>query len=171
MLKEKLKEDLKVAMKAGDAPRRMLISMVLAAIQNKELEKRTKLAKTVADTAQLEIESHLNDEETLDVIASEVKRRKDAAAEFNKGGRPELAENERKEAEMLMAYLPEQMSDDEIRVAVKQAIADIRSTGSGQAGAINIKDMGKVIGVVMPKVKGKADGGRVSQIVKEELSK
>ena len=163
MIIDKLKEDQKQALKSGDAAKRVLIGMVMTSIRNKEIEKRTKLAKTISDTAQLDAESKLTDEEVMDVVASEVKRRKDSISEFEKGGRPELAEGERKEMEMLMAYLPEQMSDDDLRVVVKAAIAE--------AGATEVKEMGKVVGSVMSKVKGKADGGRVSQIVKEELLK
>ena len=163
MIIDKLKEDQKQALKSGDAAKRVLIGMVMTSIRNKEIEKRTKLAKTISDTAQLDAESKLTDEEVMDVVASEVKRRKDSISEFEKGGRPELAEGERKEMEMLMAYLPEQMSDDDLRVVVKAAIAD--------TGATEVREMGKVVGSVMSKVKGKADGGRVSQIVKEELLK
>jgi len=161
MLKDTLKEDMKNALKSGDAAKRSLLGMVMSAIKNKELEKRAKLSKTVSDMAQLNAKSQLNDEETLEVIASEIKRRKDSIVEFEKGGRPELAEAERKEAEMLTAYLPEQMSDDELRSIVKDAVA--------KSGATSVKDMGKVIGMVMPQVKGKADGQRVSAMVKELL--
>jgi hypothetical protein len=161
MLKDKLKEDMKNALKAGDSARRTLIGMVLTSIRNKEIEKRTKLSKTITDTAQLDAESQLNDTETMDVITSEVKRRRDSIVEFEKGGRSELAEGERKEAEILMTYLPEQMSDDELRALVQKAIAS--------TGALTAKDMGKVMGLVTPQVKGKADGQRVSTMVKELL--
>jgi len=163
MIIDKLKEDQKQALKSGDAAKRVLIGMVMTSIRNKEIEKRTKLAKTISYTAQLDAESKLTDEEVVAVVASEVKRRKDSISEFEKGGRPELAEGEKKEMDMLMAYLPEQMSDDDLRAVVKAAIAD--------TGATEVREMGKVVGSVMPKVKGKADGGRVSQIVKEELLK
>src|SRR3989344_7438651 len=161
MIIDKLKEDQKQALKSGDAAKRVLIGMVMTSIRNKEIEKRTKLAKTISYTAQLDAESKLTDEEVVAVVASEVKRRKDSISEFEKGGRPELAEGEKKEMDMLMAYLPEQMSDDDLRAVVKAAIAD--------TGATEVREMGKVVGSVMSKVKGKADGGRVSQIVKEEL--
>lgn len=152
---------MKNALKAGDSARRTLIGMVLTSIRNKEIEKRTKLSKTITDTAQLDAESQLNDTETMDVITSEVKRRRDSIVEFEKGGRSELAEGERKEAEILMTYLPEQMSDDELRALVQKAIAS--------TGALTAKDMGKVMGLVTPQVKGKADGQRVSTMVKELL--
>lgn len=161
MLKEKLKEDMKAALKSGDTMKRMLLGMVLSSVKNREFDKRAKLSKTITETTELEKAAELNDEETLEVVASEIKRRKDSVAEYTKGGRPELAEGEQKEADLLMAYMPEQMSDDAIQAEVKKAISE--------TGATSAKDMGKVIGAVMPKVKGKADGNRVSQIVKELL--
>jgi len=147
MFKEKLKEDMKTALKAGDAATRSLIGMVLSAIKNREIEKK----------------SELNDEEVVAVIASEVKKRKDSIAQFEKGGRPELAAVEQKEIDTLMAYLPAQLSDDVVRDVVKSAIAE--------TGATSAKDMGKVIAAVMAKIKGQAEGGKVSQMVKEELPK
>lgn len=163
MLKDKLKEDMKNALKSGDSARRTLIGMVMASIKNKELEKRGKLIKTITDPVKLEAESQLTEQETMDVLASEVKRRRDSVTEFEKGGRPELAESERAEAETLMAYLPEQLSDDALRALVQKAIAS--------TGATTVKDMGKVMAMVKTESKGAADGQRVSTIVKEELSK
>ena len=138
---------MKTALKAGDAATRSLIGMVLSAIKNREIEKK----------------SELNDEEVVAVIASEVKKRKDSIAQFEKGGRPELAAVEQKEIDTLMAYLPAQLSDDVVRDVVKSAIAE--------TGATSAKDMGKVIAAVMAKIKGQAEGGKVSQMVKEELPK
>lgn len=163
MLKDKLKEDMKNALKSGDSVRRTLIGMVMASIKNKELEKRGKLIKTVIDPAQLEAESQLTEQETMDVLASEVKRRRDSVTEFEKGGRPELAESEKAEAEILMTYLPEQISDDALRALVKKAISS--------TGATTVKDMGKVMGALKTELKGAADGQRVSTMVKEDLSK
>ncbi len=163
MIFDQLKEDQKNALKAGDSAKRTLIGMVMTSIRNKEIEKRTKLAKTVTDTAELDVQSKLNNDEVMDVVASEVKRRRDSINEFEKGGRPELAEGEKKEMEILMAYLPAQMSDDELRAIVKDAVA--------KNGAKEAKEMGKVMALVTPQVKGKADGQRVSSMVKEELSK
>ncbi|MBI2062143.1 MAG: GatB/YqeY domain-containing protein [Candidatus Yanofskybacteria bacterium] len=147
MLKEKLQQDVKDALKSGDSKKRMVLGMALSAIKNKEIEKR----------------SELSDDGVVAVIASEIKKRKDAVEQYQKGGRPELAEGERGEAEMLMAYMPEQMSEEDVRSEVKKIIAEI--------GAKDMKEMGKVIGAVMAKVKGKADGQLVSRLVKEELSK
>lgn len=147
MIKEKLAQDQKEALKSGDSSKRTLIGMVLSAVKNKEIEKHGELA----------------DDEVVAVIASEIKKRKDSIAQFEGGGRPELAEGEKKEIEVLMAYMPEQLSDDVVRDEVKKAI-----TETGSAGP---KDMGKVIAAVMAKIKGQAEGGKVSQMVKEELTK
>ena len=163
MLKEKLQQDLKDALKSGNSQKRTLIGMVLSAVKNREFDKRAKLSKTEPDSAKLDELSKLNDEEVTETISTEIKKRKDSAEQFEKGGRPELAEGERKEIETLIAYMPEQMSEEEIRREVKQAI--------GETGAKDIKEMGKVLGLLMSKVKGKADGQLVSQIVKEELAK
>ena len=163
MLKEKLQQEMKDALKNGDSQKRTLMGMILTAIKNREFEKRNKLSKTEQNVAKLEEQSKLNDEEIVEVISSEIKKRKDAIEQYEKGGRPELAEGERKEAEMLMVYMPEQMSEDDVRAEVKKAIA--------QTGAKEIKEMGKVIGAVMAKIKGKADGQMVSRMVREELSK
>ncbi len=161
MLKDKLKEDMKNALKSGDSARRTLIGMVLTSMRNKEIEKRTVLAKTVSDTTQLDAQSQLNDEEAMAVIATEVKRRKDSIAEFEKGGRPELAASEQAEIDILKTYLPEQMSDDALREVVKKAIAS--------TGATTAKDMGKVMSAVKEETKGSADGQRISSIAKELL--
>ena len=152
MFKEKLQNDMKEAMKAGDALRRMVLSLVLSAVKNKEIEKR----------------SELTDEEIIDAISSEVKKRKESIESYEKGGREELAQKERDELNVLMEYMPEPMSEDEIRTEAKKAIAEIRSTSSGQA--VGPKEMGKVLGVLMPRIKGRAEGQTVSRVVKEELS-
>ncbi|SRR3989344_915442 len=163
MLKEKLQNDMKESMKAGDANKRMVLSLVMSAIKNKELEKRTKLSKAGTDTGKLEELSMLSEEEVADVISSEVKKRKESVVSYENAGRNELAQKEKSELVILMEYMPEQISEEEIRIEAKKAIADV--------GAKDIKEMGKVLGILMPKIKGKADGQTVSKIVKEELSK
>lgn len=147
MLKEKLQQDMKEALKSGDSFKRTLLGMVLSAVKNKEIEKR----------------SELGEDDTIAIISSEIKKRKDAIEQYEKGGRLELAEQEKNEAEMLMVYMPEQMSEEDVRTEVKKAIAE--------TGAKDIKEMGKVIGAIMARVKGKADGQVVSRLVKEELTK
>ena len=163
MLKEKLQKDLVDSLKSGDQLKRSVLGMLMAAIKNRELSKRNQLSKTVTDATKLEKESQLNDEEALESVSSEVKKRKESIEQFTAGNRPELAEKEKKEMEILMAYLPAQLDESQIRTEVKKTISEI--------GAKDMKEMGKVIGTAMAKLKGKADGNVVSRIVKEELSK
>jgi len=110
---------------------------------------------------ELEKESQLIDEELIEVISSEVKKRKEAILEFERGKRKDLAKKEKAEMKILQNYLPEQFSEEEIRKLIEEAIK--------KTGAKEIKDMGKVMSELMPKVKGKADGSLVSKIVKEVL--
>ena len=148
MLKDKIKEDIKDAMKKREAERLSVLRMLDAAIKNKEIEKKKK-------------EAGLSDEEILEVVSSEVKKRKDAAQQFKNGGRPELAEKEENEAATLIAYLPPQLSEGEIEALAKEAIE--------ATGAKTEKEFGKVMGRLAPKIKGRADGALVSQIVRKYL--
>jgi len=145
-MKKQIQDDLKQAMKAGDSLKTGALRMLLAALTNKEKEKGEELA----------------DEQIQQVIATEAKKRKEAAEAFEKGGKREMAEQEKRELEILQAYLPEQMGEEEIRKLVKEAIA--------KTGASSPQDMGKVMAALMPQTKGKADGALVSQIVKEQLA-
>lgn len=149
-------------MKSKDAFLLGVLRMVSAAMKNKELEKRTKLVKS-GEIGNLDELSQLTDEEALAVVISEAKKRKDSIVEFEKGNRPDLAETEKKELEALAKYLPEQMPEEEVRKIVKETLAKI--------GVSDIKEMGKIMGALMPQVKGKADGGLVQKIVQEELGK
>lgn len=148
-----MQADMKEAMKSRDVLKRMVLSLLQSAIKNRELQKRAKSGRT----------EELNDEEVLEVIVSEVKKRKESVESYEKGGREELARKEKDELNILMGYLPEQMSEDRIREEVRKTIAE--------TGAKDIKEMGKVLGTLMPKLKGRTDGQTVSRIVKEELSK
>lgn len=162
-LKDTIKDDMKVAFKAGDTATRSTLTMLLSAIQNRELEKRAKLMKGGAVTeTEVAEKSLLTDEETIDAIGSEVKKRRDAVTQYEAAGRPELAAGEKAEADVLMKYMPEQLADDAVKALITDAIAS-----TGAAGA---KDMGKVMGAVAPKVKGKFDGSRLNQLVKEALN-
>ena len=152
---------MKEALKEGSAVKRLTVSMILNAIKNKELEKRAKLSKTTADQKTLETGSKLTDDEIIDVIGTEAKKRKESIEIYEKAGRQDLVKKENEELVIVMSYLPEQMGEDDLRKIVKEVIA--------QTGATSAKDMGKVVGAVMPKVKGKASGSDVSRIVKEEL--
>ena len=163
LLKEKLQADVKDALKSHNAEKRMLLGMILSAVKVRELDKRGRLIKTIADTVELEKQMALNDEEIIEVLSSEIKKRKDSVEQYNNGGRPELAEKEQKEIDTLIQYMPEQMSDDEVRNEIKRAISE--------TGASGPKDMGKVMGAISAKIKGKFDGSRASAMVKEELTK
>jgi len=104
----------------------------------------------------------LTEEEILEVISSEAKKRKDAIDEFRKGGRDDLVEKEKRELEILKKYLPEQMNEEQIKKEAKKAIEEVGASGP--------QEMGKVMGVLMPKLKGRAEGGMVSKIVQELLA-
>jgi len=163
-LKEKIQEDLKKSLKEKDELKTSVFRLLLASLVNKEKEKRYKNYRAKPDIAEKELneKSQLTEEEIIEVILSEIKKRKEAALEFEKGKRQELADKEKKEMEILKSYLPEQMSEEEVRGVVKEIIETI--------GAKTQKDIGKVMSQLMPRVKGKADGSMVSTIVKELLS-
>lgn len=147
MLKDRIKEDIKKALKEKKEVICLTLRGVSAAILNKEKEKKYK--DSVED---------LTDEEIIDIISFEAKKRREAIVEYEKGNRKELADKERKELEVLQEYLPEQLSEEEIKVLITEAIKE--------TGASDMKDMGKVMGVLATQVKGKADGGLVAKIVK-----
>ncbi|HVT20577.1 MAG TPA: GatB/YqeY domain-containing protein [Mycobacteriales bacterium] len=147
-LKEQLRADMTAAMKARDELRTATLRMVITAITNEE----------VAGKAARE----LSDEEVLKVVAREAKKRREAAEAFDGGGRPELAERERAEGRVLDEYLPAQLSDDELADLVRAAI---ESTGAAGPQA-----MGQVMKVVQPQVAGRAEGGRIAAVVREQLA-
>ena len=163
MLKEQLQKELTEALKSGNQLKRLVLGTLMTAIKNKELAKRGQLSKQTSDPAELEQKSQLVDEEILEVIAGEVKKRKDSIEQFKAGGREDLAKKEKSEMEILAAYLPEQLSEEKIKNEIQLVIEEL--------GAIGPKEMGKVIGAVMAKLKGRADGTLVSKIVKEILLK
>jgi len=164
MLKKKIHKDLKSALIGGREIETSTLRMLLAAILNKEKEKRYKLSKQKPEFEEkdLEKESQLGDEEVIEAISSEIKKRKESILEFERGKRQDLVEKETKEKEILEKYLPEQLPEKEVKKLVKEAIE--------KTGAKEIKDMGRVMGELIPKTKGKADGSLVSKIVKELLS-
>ncbi|CAG7606132.1 putative protein YqeY [Paenibacillus solanacearum] len=144
-LSEKLNDDMKLAMKSQDKFKLSVIRMVRAAIKNIEIDQR----KT------------LDDQEVLDVLNREIKQRKDSLQEFEKAGREDLAEGLRAELAILMEYMPQQFSEEEVKAIVQQTIQEV--------GASSKADMGKVMGALMPKVKGRADGKIVNQFVQQLL--
>lgn len=160
-LKEHINEDLISALKGREKDKALVLRTLNAAIKNAEIAKRSKLSKTANELEDLGVLSVLTDEEVMGVIVSQIKQRRDSIFEFEKGNRPELAEKEKKEIEILAHYMPEQMSEDEIKKIVTDAIA---KTGAG-----SVKEMGKVMALVMGQTKGRADGAMVSRIVKESL--
>jgi uncharacterized protein YqeY len=146
-LKERLQEDWKQALKAKDKFRADTVSMAKAAVLQVE--------KT--DNVQLD------DEQIIEVLAREVKQRREAMLEFEKGNRQDLVDKAQGEIEILLGYLPQQLTEEEILVFIQEAAVE--------AGANSIKDMGKVMQVLAPRVKGRADGKLVSQMVREHLNK
>jgi hypothetical protein len=164
MLKTKIEKDFQEVLKERKAIEISTLRMLKAAIFNKEKEKRYKLSRQNPELTgkELEKESQLIDAEIIEVISSEIKKRKEAILEFEKGKREDLVEKETKEKEILERYLPKQLSEEEIRKLAKEVVEKV--------GAKDIKDMGKVMAELMRKIKGKADGSLVSKIVKELLS-
>ncbi|AXT86251.1 glutamyl-tRNA amidotransferase [Aeromicrobium sp. A1-2] len=148
-LKDQLHSDLITSMKARDALRTSTLRMVLSAITNAEVA-----GKEVRE---------LTDEDVIAVLGSEAKKRREAAEAFAEGDRSELAEKEKAEAAILADYLPAQLTADEITAIVTAAVDSTESAGAG------MKAMGRVMGVVSPQVKGKADGGAVAAEVKRQL--
>jgi uncharacterized protein YqeY len=145
-LLERLEQDMKQAMKDKDKFRLSVIRMIRSAIKNKEIS-----------------EQRVPDEgEVLDILNREVKQRKDSLQDFEKAGREDLVEQVQKEIEVIMGYLPKQLSEEEVEALVKQTIQEV--------GASSKADMGKVMGALMPKIKGRADGKTVNQIVQKHLS-
>lgn len=148
-LKERLRADLTTAMKARDEVRASTLRMVMAAITNAEVA--GKQAR------------ELSDEEIIGVLSSEAKKRREAAAAFADGGRPESAAKERAEAEVIAGYLPEQLTEAQIADLVAQAIEQTGAAGEG------MRAMGKVMGALQPQVKGRADGAAVAAEVRRQL--
>jgi len=146
-LKEQLRTDLTAAMKARDEIRSSTLRMVLTAITNAEVA--GKQAR------------ELSDDDIIGVLSTEAKKRREAATAFRDGGRAEQAAKETAEAAVIVEYLPAQLSPEEISELVAAAIA--------QTGAADMKAMGKVMGVVTPQVRGRADGGAVAAEVRRQL--
>jgi uncharacterized protein YqeY len=145
-LQQKLTDDLKQAMKAGDTVKRSVIRLVMAAIKNAEIAKQ----------------KALEDGDILGIIAKEIRQRKESIEAFKEGNRPELASNEEAEMAILEAYMPAQMSRDEIIAEARKVI--------GEVGAESIRDKGKVMPQLIANLKGKADGREINEVVTELLS-
>ncbi|MCK9445860.1 GatB/YqeY domain-containing protein [bacterium] len=163
MIVEEIKKDLISALKEKNESTVSTLRMVTSSIFNKEMEKRVEVLKGEPGLTEEQIKEKvkLSDEEVIDVLSSEVKKRRDSIAQFEQGGRPELAASEKIEMEILMKYMPKELTEDEIRVIVKDSIA--------KSGATDMKGIGLVMKEVSPQTKGRADGNMVAKIVREEL--
>lgn len=148
MLKQQLKEELKEAMLAKDTETTSVLRMIISALGYFEIQKGGAGYEAT-------------DEDVLAVIQREAKQHKDSIEQFKSAGRDELVAKEESELKILQKYLPEEMNEEEIKKLVAEAVQ--------QTGAKEASDMGKVMGALMPKVKGKADGGLVSRLVREAL--
>lgn len=144
-IKERLASDMKQAMRDKDSVRKDTLRMLRAAIQRREVDERTELDET----------------QVLAVIEKQVKQARDSIAQFEQGGRDDLAEKEKKELEVLITYLPEQLSADEIEQHIRAVIEE--------TGASSMQDMGKVMGKLKPILQGKADMAAVSASIKNQL--
>ncbi|MFC4076740.1 GatB/YqeY domain-containing protein [Salinithrix halophila] len=142
---ERLNDDMKTAMKNKDKARLSVIRMVRSSVKNKEIE----------------LKRPLSEDEALDVVAKELKQQKDSLVEFEQAGRDDLAEKARSEIAVLQSYLPEPLSEQELKGIIQEAITE--------TGASSKADMGKVMRAVMPRVKGRADGQLVNRLVQESL--
>lgn len=142
-IQDQLNNDMKVAMKAQDKTKLSVIRMILSSIRNAEIEKK----------------APLTDDQVLDILVREQKQRKDSLVEFTKGNREDLATKEAAEIEIIEEYLPEQLTEAEVREIVAAIISEV--------GATTKADIGKVMGQVMPAVKGRADGKTINRIVQE----
>lgn len=163
MIADQIKQDLINSQKEKNEIAVSCLRMLRAAITNKEIEKRSKIvdANSSIQESELETQSKLTDEEIIEVISSEVKKRRDSIVSFESGGRGDLAEREKTEVDILKKYMPTEMTEEEIRNLVKGIIM--------ATGAKDIKEIGLVMKEVVPQTKGRADGNLVGKIVREEL--
>ncbi|MFW6282866.1 MAG: GatB/YqeY domain-containing protein [Minisyncoccales bacterium] len=145
-LKKQIQEDLKEALKAKEKDKISVLRMINASIKNKEIDKK----------------EELSNDEIIQIISKEIKKRKEGLKEFEKAKREETVEKEKKQLKIIEKYLPEQMSKEEIEELAEKIIKEV--------GAKGMSDMGKVMEKIMPKTKGKADGKVVSSIVRKKLS-
>ena len=145
-LKARINDDLKAAMRGGDARRRDALRLLLAAVKQREVDERKELA----------------DADVVGVIERMIKQRRESIVQFEKGGRQDLAQNEKYESDLLQGYMPQALSEAEVAAAIDSAIA--------QAGAKGPQDMGKVMALLKPALAGRADLGRASALVKARLA-
>jgi uncharacterized protein len=143
---ERLSAQIKEAIKSGDRTRLQTLRLLATSVRNREVE----------------LGHDLTEDDLVEVATREMKRRKEAAEAYDRAGRTELADRERAERAILEAYVPEQLSEDEVRAAIEEAVASTAATGPG--------DLGKVMGQVMGRFKGRVDGEEVNRLVRERLA-
>ena len=144
-IQAKLMDDLKTSMKTKNKLRKDVITMVRAAVKQREVDERVELS----------------DGDVIDIISKQVKQKKDSIVEFEKGDRPDLVELTNKEIDILLEYLPLQLTEEELDEIVKATIEEV--------DAKTAKDIGKVMGSILPKVKGRADGSTINRLAREYL--
>ncbi|RLB05694.1 MAG: GatB/YqeY domain-containing protein [Deltaproteobacteria bacterium] len=145
-LLDQIHSDLKEAMKAKDSIRLGALRLILTAVKNKEKELRREL----------------EEREVLQIVSNQIKQRKDSIEQYRKGGREDLVQKEEQELEILQAYMPQQLSEEELEKLVTETIKEV--------GATSVKDLGKVMKAIMPRIAGRADGKVVNQMVRAQLS-
>ena len=150
MLHQTIESDLKTALKLGEKEKASVLRFLISAIKNFQIEKR------------MQDKQYLSDEDIVLVLKRQVKQRKDSISQYEKGGRKELAEKEKAELAILESYLPEQMSEDEVRKIVETKMAEL--------GISDKSGFGRLMGAVMKEFQGKAEGSLVKKIVEEKLS-
>ena len=146
MLKTRILDDVKAAMKAQDKPRLATLRLITAAIKQREVDERTEM----------------DDAQVLSVLEKMIKQRRDSITQYEKAGRQELADQEKSEIAIIEDYMPEGLSEEEILAMVETAITE--------TGAASIRDMGKVMGLLKPQLQGRADMGKVGGLIKQKLS-
>ena len=145
-LKERLMEDMKVSMRNKETLKKSVITMIRASVKQKEVDDRV----------------DLNDDDVIELIAKQLKQRKDALVEFEKAERDDVIAQTKAEIEILASYLPQQLTDEELEAVVRDAVAEVN--------AQSVKDMGKIMGKVMAVAKGRVDGKRINEMVKKVLN-
>lgn len=146
MLKQRIQDDVKTAMKAKDKARLATLRLITAAIKQREVDERIEL----------------DDIQVLAILEKMIKQRRDSITQYEQAGRSELAAQELSEITIIQEYMPEGLSEDEVTAMVDQAIAD--------TGANSMRDMGKVMGQLKPQLQGRADMGQVSALIKQKLT-
>lgn len=145
-MQERLHQDMKDAMRAQDTVRRDTVRMLISALKNAAIDKR----------------GELTEEDQLDVLAREAKKRREAADSYRGVGRPDVADKEEAELRVIEDYLPKQLTEDDVRAIAREVIAELKPTTA--------RDMGKVMSEVMPRLKGRVDGKRASALIREEFN-